>query len=166
MFIRNRAVMTGDFAQIFDLSSLIERWPVILPHYRYVRLLDQSSDGLQRRAVMSAWRDVLPVSWKTLQTIVPPQSGNADSARILYTHIGGVTTGMEVEWQFRTLGQSRYEVTISHDWTARWPLIGGVASGLISTGIVHDIADKTLATIKKRVESRTPARASERSGIA
>ena len=157
MFTRNRVIMTGDFAHIFDLSSLIERWPVILPHYRYVRLLDQSSDGLQRRAVMSAWRNILPVSWKTLQTIIPPQNGNADSARILYIHIGGVTKGMEVEWIFRTLSEGRYEVSITHDWQPNWPLVGNIAARLIGRFIVANIADKTLATIKKRVENRLAA---------
>jgi hypothetical protein len=148
MYIENEIVLKGAWADVWRYSSEIEHWGKRLPHYIRVDILENlTADGRKRKAFMKAWRDILPVSWTTVQTLEP----NADpaKAKVLYKHIGGVTKGMEVIWSFERLGDDYYRVNISHDWTPRWPLIGGPAAYIIQTQIVHHIADKTLHSVKK-----------------
>lgn len=171
MYIENSIILKGNWADIWRFSSEIERWVDRLPHYRKIEILevlDANEMGRKRRAYMSSWRDLLPLkwsklnkqnvpgwidllripeSWTTVQTLEP----NADptQARILYTHVGGVTKGMEVIWSFQPLSDDYYRVSISHNWKSKWPLIGGLATYIIQTQVVHDIADKTLSTMKR-----------------
>lgn len=171
MYIENTIVLKGNWSDIWRFSSEIEHWVERLPHYRKIdilEVLDADGAGHQRRAYMSCWRDPLPLkwskldkrrvpgwidlvripeSWTTVQTLEP--NDDPAQARIRYTHVGGVTKGMEVVWSFQPLADGYYRVSISHNWRSRWPLIGGLATYLIQTQIVHDIADKTLATMKR-----------------
>ncbi len=147
MYIENRIVMEGPWADIWRFSSEIEKWPSRLPHYRKVTIQKTLEPGKKRQAFMSAWRNFFPVNWITIQTLEAPE--NPSEARIRYRHIGGVTKGMEVIWSFEPLGKNLYQVVISHDWAPGWFLVGRPAAYLIQTQIVHNIAARTLSTIKR-----------------
>lgn len=93
---------------------------------------------------MAAWRPFgiagWPTWWKSEMTI--------DTSRpaIRFRHIGGVTTGMDVEWTFvREHGGTR--VRIVHVWDGpHWPLIGvWAAINVIGPVFIHGIASRTLA---------------------
>ncbi len=146
MYSENVIVMHGDWQHIWELSSEIEKWPERLPHYRQVRLDSVSSDGLEKRAYMAAWRNILPVSWHTIQRLQP--DANATQAKVFFQHVGGVTKGMEVVWNFEALGQDDYRVTIAHEWKPDWPVVGGLAARLIGELIVKNVAGKTLNRIR------------------
>jgi ribosome-associated toxin RatA of RatAB toxin-antitoxin module len=146
LYIENTIVVRGEWETVWQLSSQIEKWPERLPHYRKVILQSVSLDGLEKHAYMSCWRDILPVNWHTIQRL--EYSPDPAQARVRYNHVKGVTKGMEVIWKFEPLDQGAYRVTISHDWSPGWPLVGGLAARLISQLIVHNIADKTLARVK------------------
>lgn len=158
MYAENSIVMRGDWQRIWELSSQIERWPEHLPHYRRVTINRSAKDNLEREAYMSAWRDILPVSWLSMQYLQP--NADASRARVFYKHIGGVTKGMEVVWAFEPLGDDSYRVIITHEWQPKWPLVGGIASHLIGELIIKNIADKTLARVKQLANSRKLANAS------
>jgi ribosome-associated toxin RatA of RatAB toxin-antitoxin module len=173
MYIENAIVLRAEWNDLWRFASEIEHWVERLPHYRRIDILEIFENGRKRKAYMSCWRDLLPLSWPrieqrkkqgrksprlidwlripeswtTVQTLLPHD--DPAQARILYNHIGGPTKGMEVVWSFQPLGNDSYRVTISHDWRARWPLIGGLATRFIQTRIVHDIADKTLKTMQR-----------------
>ncbi len=178
MYIENTIVLRGDWADLWRFSSEIERWVEWLPHYRKIDILETLEGGRKRRAYMSCWRDLLPLKWETMarlksngipawldlvripegwttvQTLEP--NDNPAQARIRYNHVGGPTKGMEVIWTFEPLQDDYYRVSISHDWRARWPIIGGMATYLIQTHIIHDIADKTLKTMKRLTAQAKP----------
>ncbi len=158
MFISDKVTMRGDWSSIWRLSSQIEKWPVILPHYRKVKILERDPGQHRVTASMSAWRDILPVSWRSHQFLYYHE--DPEQASIQYHHTGGVTKGMEVCWTFTPTGTpGEYVVEITHDWNPGWPLIGGIASRLICQLIVHNIAGKTLNTIKRLVTVQNiPAR--------
>jgi hypothetical protein len=61
---------------------------------------------------------------------------------------------MDVVWRLESVG-GETEVTIVHDWNGPpWPLIGGVAaSWLIGPVFIHGIASRTLAGIRRAVET-------------
>ena len=148
MYIENTILITGRWERIWELASEIENWVRWLPHYRKIIIESTSPGGLIKHAYMSAWRNILPVSWHTIQRLEP--SDDPTQARVLYQHVKGVTKGMEVIWKFepQSAGEDVYRVTISHNWNPKWPLIGGIASKLISELIVSNIADKTLARVR------------------
>jgi ribosome-associated toxin RatA of RatAB toxin-antitoxin module len=140
-----RIRMRAPYERIFDLAADIERWPEILPHYRYVRRLP-ASDG-ERRFAMGARRGRIPVRWEAVQRPLP------EERRIEFTHTGGVTRGMEVAWHFEPIDEE-WDVSIDHALRLRWPLIGElVASRIIGPQFVDAIAGRTLRRVKELAEA-------------
>ena len=146
MHTENVVPMYGDLDRIVELAADVERWPDILPHYRWVTLLEGGGD---RKVVeMAARRDRIPVKWRAIQEI----KRDGETPVITYRHIWGVTKGMEVAWTFDPK-PDHVRVRIGHDFRPPWPVVGGfVADYIIGPQFVGNIAGKTLATIKEIVE--------------
>lgn len=148
MRTESTVTMAADLEKIVALAADVERWPVVLPHYRWVTLLDGGGD--RKTVEMAARRGRIPVKWRAIQEI----ERDGPSPVIRYTHIGGVTKGMEVAWTFAA-GPGEVVVRIDHEFTPPWPLVGGlVADRVIGPQFVEAIAGKTLMTIKAIVEDR------------
>jgi hypothetical protein len=146
----NTVEMHGDLERIINLAADVERWPVILPHYRWVTLL--AGGGDTKTVEMAARRGRIPVKWRAVQTI----ERTAATPIIRYHHIGGVTKGMDVAWTFAP-GAGPVSVRIDHEFAPPWPLVGKpVADHVIGPHFVAAIAGRTLATIKAIVEDRDP----------
>jgi ribosome-associated toxin RatA of RatAB toxin-antitoxin module len=144
IFIRARA------SDVYRFAASVERWPEILPHYRWVRILEEKGD--RRLVEMAASRDGIPVRWRAKQELFP------EEPRITFRHVGGVTKGMEVEWLFEPAGDGAVRVAILHDLHLGWPLIGGlVAERIIGPFFVSNIAGKTLNRMKELAEGTTRA---------
>jgi ribosome-associated toxin RatA of RatAB toxin-antitoxin module len=153
-----RIFIEADPMTIYGFAAATERWPEVLPHYRWVYVLDE--EGNSKLVEMAAKRNFFifdwPVRWWAAQTCFP------DEPRISFKHVGGITRGMEVEWLFSPKDNG-VEVTIVHDLDLKWPLIGGVAANwVIGPLFVDAIAGKTLARVKELAEagSRQPVGAS------
>jgi hypothetical protein len=77
---------------------------------------------------------------------------------VLYRHVDGITTGMDVEWTFEDRGDGSTLVRIVHDWDAgpAWPLPSplrkAIGSAVIGPVFIHHVASRTLAGIKRAVE--------------
>jgi hypothetical protein len=74
---------------------------------------------------------------------------------IRFRHIGGITTGMDVEWAFEEVREGTH-VRLLHVWDGpRWPLIGVfAATAVIGPVFIHGIASRTLeglAVVAERV---------------
>lgn len=132
----------------------VERWPAILPHYRWVRRLEgpEGGDGVVE---MSAWRPFggpldWPTWWRSAITVHPAEHV------VRYRHIAGITRGMDVEWRLMPRGDGATDVTIVHEWRGpAWPLIGSIAARLVIGPVfIHGIASRTLAGIKRAAEAR------------
>jgi hypothetical protein len=55
----------GPLERIVQLGADVERWPAILPHYRWVILLEGGGD---RKVVeMAARRGRIPLRWRAVQ---------------------------------------------------------------------------------------------------
>ena len=88
--------------RIFRLAAEVERWPALLPHYRYVRFIERRSDGggiVEMSAIASVRRACSWPTWWTSRMRVHPPMGPVPPS-IRFTHIEGITKGMEVEWTF------------------------------------------------------------------
>ena len=151
MQTENRIEIAGELDRIVALAANVERWPQILPHYRWVTLLEGGGD---RKVVeMAARRDRIPVRWRAVQEI----DRTGPTPVIRFRHIGGVTKGMDVAWTFDPRPDGRAVlVRIHHEFRPPWPVVGAfVADRVIGPYFVAAIAGKTLATIKAIVEGES-----------
>lgn len=147
MHTEDEILIHGPYEAIFKMASQIERWPEILPHYRWVKILD--ARGAVRMVEMAARRDWIPVKWTSIQE-------TSETERwIRYRHIGGLTRGMEVEWTFQPEREGVH-VRIVHDFRLDCPLIGRpLGHYVVGKFFVKAIAGRTLVTIKQRIEGRS-----------
>jgi hypothetical protein len=144
----NTVLMRGEIDHIVDLAVATERWPEILPHYRWVTVLEGGGD--HKAVEMAARRGRFPVKWRARQDV----ERDGPTPVIRFHHIGGVTKGMDVAWTFAP-GPDGVAVTIDHDFAPPWPVVGDlVADRIIGPHFVEAIAGRTLATIKGIVENR------------
>ena len=152
MHTSNEVTIKAPYESIFALASRVEEWGRVLPHYRYVRVLKQS--GNRKWVRMSAWRDLIPVTWSAIETV---EQGTADEpGRILFHHTKGLVRGMDVEWSFQPQADGSYLVKISHQLD-RPPfptrILGPKLIELVvGRGFIGYIAGKTLRRIKYLTE--------------
>jgi hypothetical protein len=136
--------MRAPFERIFPLAAAVERWPEILPHYRFVRAVPDPNG--ERRFAMGARRGPIPVRWEAIQRPLP------DERRIEFVHTGGVTRGMWVEWRFEE-NRDGTDVSIEHRLELGWPLIGEFAARhVIGPQFIEAIAGRTLRRIRELAE--------------
>jgi len=177
----DQMVIGAPLGRVFQVAAGVERWPAILPHYRWVRFLDRRDGG--GTVEMAAWRPFgplrYPVWWVSDMTV------DRTACEIRYRHVRGITTGMSVVWRLAphaeawarrdtvlkdtalersALPSPRFSVgttddvgtvvTIVHEWPGpAWPLIGRLAANLVIGPVfIHGIASRTLAGIKRDVE--------------
>ncbi len=136
----------------FEIAADVEAWPQILEHYRWVRFTRK--DGFASGLVeMAAWRPFpgfgYPTWWASEMT------HDADSRTVRYTHVAGITKGMDVWWEVIDEGEQTL-LRIVHEWDGpKWPLIGGfAANAVIGPHFIHAIASRTLAGIVVEAERR------------
>lgn len=143
----DRIRVDAPLPRVFAAASAVERWPAILPHYRWVRRLE---DGLVE---MAAWRPFAlfnyPTWWVSEMTTDPA------AGEIRYRHVRGITRGMDVVWRL-VERDGGVDAEIVHTWTGpAWPLIGRLAADLVIGPVfIHGIASRTLAGIKRAAEAR------------
>jgi ribosome-associated toxin RatA of RatAB toxin-antitoxin module len=135
-------------ARVFDAAQDVERWPAILPHYRWVRMQERRDDG--GVVEMSANRPFGPFNWPTWW--VSEMWIDRAKLEVRYTHVRGITRGMDVVWRIVPDGEGTH-VTIVHTWSGpHWPLISWIAANwVIGPIFVHGIASRTLAGIARAV---------------
>ena len=153
MTVVDERLVRAPVARIAELSIAVERWPALPDHYRHVRFTDRRADG-GGVVEMSADRPFGPVGWPTWWTSrmsVPRPVGAPPSVR--YTHVAGVTTGMDVEWTFEARGDFTF-VRIVHVWNGPpIPVLGPlVATTVIGPVFVSGIASRTLAGLAREAE--------------
>lgn len=154
MLTIDRIVIRAPIERVFALARDVERWPELLPHYRWVRMLERRPDG--GRVEMAAWRPFGPPPLRYPAWWVSEMDVHPDRAMIRYRHVAGITTGMDVRWQLaETGGKGDIAVEIVHEWAGPgWPLVGRwAADTVIGPVFVHGIASRTLAGIRRRAEA-------------
>lgn len=139
-------------ADCFRIAADVERWPDILPHYRWVRFRTKTRFG-RGRVEMAAWRNFVgPLRYPTWW--LSEMRADPDEPAVHYRHVDGITRGMIVKWAFQPRGDSATLVRITHEWDGpAWPLIGRFASErVIGPHFVSAIAQRTLAGVAAKAE--------------
>ena len=143
----------------FRTAADVERWPEILPHYRWVRF--RRKDGFARGLVeMAAWRHFGPVGYPTWW--VSEMDHDPDARTVTYRHVDGITRGMDVVWEVLPHEDGTTLLRIVHEWQGpRWPLVGRFAADVvIGPHFVSHIAGRTLAGVARAAEARGAGSAS------
>ena len=143
----DRLVIRAPLARVFAAASDVERWPALLPHYRWVRMLERrATAGWWRwRPTGRSGRSTIPPGgcrrWRSTATRRRCATATCAASRPAWTSSGGSCRG-----------DDGTEVTIVHEWNGpRWPLIGGRRrTWVIGPVFVHGIASRTLAGIGRR----------------
>lgn len=138
----------------FQVAADVERWPDILPHYRWVRF-HEKRDFAHGVVEMSAWRN-FPLHIKYPTWWVSEMRSAPDEPAVYYKHIDGLTRGMAVKWELQPRGEQTF-IRLFHTWTGpRWPLISTVAANyVIGPHFVSAIAQRTLAGVAREAERIT-----------
>jgi ribosome-associated toxin RatA of RatAB toxin-antitoxin module len=140
----NEILIRAPAERVFALAANTERWPEILPHYRWVRRL--RGDDAHKVVEMAARRDFYPVRWTAVQRNFP------EDLRITFRHVRGVSRGMDVEWRLTPVPEGTH-VRIWHEFHSDLPVIGDFfAQRIVGEMFVGNIAGKTLRRIKELAE--------------
>lgn len=131
--------------EAFGYARRVDRWPHLLPHYRWVRFHE---GGPEEGGVveMAARRDFgrlgWPVWWSSRMWV------DHERLAVRYRHVAGITTGMDVLWKIEPAGLGS-RVSIIHQWADgprfAGPLAPAVGRSVIGPLFVHVIAERTLA---------------------
>lgn len=147
----------------FAIAADVEHWPVLLPHYRWVRFLRRQSFGTGT-VEMAAWR-VFAGSVRYPTRWVSEMSIDNERPAIRYTHVAGITRGMDVEWRFEPEPDGT-RVHITHEWAGpHWPLVGRFAAErVIGPHFISAIAQRTLTGVAGEAERRAAGTTPPQSG--
>jgi ribosome-associated toxin RatA of RatAB toxin-antitoxin module len=149
----DRSHMRASMDRVFGAAAEVERWPQLLAHYRWVRMLERRPDG--GLVEMAAWRPFGPLGYPTWW--VSEMRVDRATPAVHYRHVRGITRGMDVVWRFVPDPEGT-EVSIVHEWSGpAWPVISRPAAELVIGPVfIHGIASRTLAGIKRHVEAGRP----------
>jgi hypothetical protein len=133
-------------AVAYAVAQDVSRWPELLSHYAWVRIVRETSE--ERTLLMAAWRWWLLVRWTAVQRLLP------DIPRIEFTHIGGWARGMRVAWLFDPI-ESGTRIEIMHDLTmVGVPIVRTrLGKSIVARQFIAPIASRTLAGMKRALES-------------
>jgi len=131
--------------RIYALASATERWPEILPHYRFVNVLSQDGDETHRGDGRAA--RAVPGALDGAAAQRSPHAGDFLSAHQRWTK------GMDVVWKFDE-GPDGTDVSIVHDLAFSFPVAEKAVEKYVVTGFFIDgIARRTLACMKAIAEA-------------
>ena len=136
----------GDIHDVWELASHVERWPVILPHYRYVNVL--RIEGPRRTLEMAAWRGWMPIRWVSVVEALPAER------RILFDHVGGAARGMRVQWRI-VQHDGFVRATIVHDLDdlRYWIVRTRLGRYVLADHFIAPVAGRTLRRMKQLAEA-------------
>lgn len=145
----NSILIRADRDKIFAVVSDLDRWPQVLPHYRWIKTLGQEGDS--RIVNMAARRGSIPIQWTSRFRADP------ERRELRFEHLKAFTKGMVVIWTLTPM-PAGVLVRITHDLPARWPGIGNfVAEKIIGQFFIHYVASRTLAAFKQHLEESAAA---------
>lgn len=145
MHTGNSIIINAPLMMIFETAANLELWPVILPHYRYIRYLERSEN--RNIVVMAAVRSGIPISWTSEQVI------DREKMEVHFHHLKAWTKGMHVVWTFKETSAGVL-VEIVHDLEFRNRALAPLAEPIIGQFFIHHVAGKTLHCMKTYLEQK------------
>ena len=145
----NSIIMHAPRELIFETAADLAQWPRILPHYRYIRFLEQRRE--RSIVEMAALRSGIPISW-TSEFVI-----DRERMELRFLHLKAFTRGMRVVWTFKET-PAGVLVEIMHALRFRLAALAPIAEPIIGGFFIHHVANQTLQVMKTQVEkSAAPA---------
>lgn len=139
----NSIVIKAPLSKIFQDTSNLLLWPKVLPHYRWIRVLNVGEDGLVVK--MAARRGWLPVQWTSRFKVDP------NIPELQFEHLKAFTRGMKVRWTY-TPTPDGVLVSIIHELDRPSALGHWFAHHVLGNMIIQPIATRTLSGFKAYLE--------------
>ena len=147
-------LIRGTAGEVMELAFDLPRWPSFLPHYRWVRVLEEKAE--RKTVEMACWRRIppgwaIPLKWRSHLWVLP------EEGRMRFRHVAGPARGMEVEWNVRQEGDL-VRVTIRHHLTMEVPVVRSrPGRWIVGEFFVGAVAGRTLRCLKRAVEEGAAA---------
>ena len=143
MHCENFILIRAPLEKIFQTVSDLEMWPKLLPHYRWIHVIERNGNSLTVQ--MAARRGWLPIRWTSRY------EADARIPELRFHHLKAFTRGMDVKWSF-TPTTDGILVRISHELVrpsafGRWfthRILGGL--------FIQPVASQTLKHFKLHLE--------------
>ena len=144
MHTSSSVTINAPLQRIFEITSNLDNWEPMLPHYRYINWLESDEPG-EKIVEMACYRGKIPVSWTSRLQI--------DEAKpsVTFTHLKKMTKGMVVVWDYEQTDDGVL-VTITHDLKFRWRPLAPLAEYIIGEHFIDPVAGRTLRTFKEILE--------------
>ncbi len=136
-------VIKAPLARVFQDTSNLLLWPKVLPHYRWIHVLNVGDDGLVVK--MAARRGWLPVQWTSRYKVDP------NTPELHFEHLRAFTRGMKVRWTY-TPTPDGVLVSITHEINRPSAFGRWFAQHVVSDMFIRPIAARTLAGFKTYLE--------------
>ena len=141
----NSIIIQAPKMAIFETAANLERWPQILPHYRYIRYLERSPN--RNVVVMAAVRSGIPIAWTSEQII------DREKLEVRFHHLKAWTKGMNVVWTFRET-PAGILVEILHELRFRNRFLAPLVEPIVGNFFIQHVANKTLRCMKSHLEAK------------
>jgi uncharacterized membrane protein len=141
----NSIIIHAPRESVFETAANLARWPRILPHYRYIRFLEQRPE--RSIVEMAALRSGIPISWISEFVV------DRERMELRFLHLKAFTRGMRVIWTFKET-PAGVLVEIRHVLHFRVPALAPIAEPIIGGFFIHHVANQTLQAMKTFVEKQ------------
>ena len=143
MHTETSIVIHAPLEKVFQTTANLLLWPRVLPHYRRVRILNASEDGLIVQ--MAARRGWVPIQWTSRFKV------DGTARELQFQHLKAFTRGMKVKWTYTPVPEGVL-VRISHELEStsapgRW-----FADAVLARMFISPVASLTLAGFKQYLE--------------
>jgi ribosome-associated toxin RatA of RatAB toxin-antitoxin module len=146
--ISNCIEMQASPQQVFDVVSNLQSWPRYLPHYRWIRVMENHPDHQVVR--MACYRGWIPIDW------VSKFHADPRTLELHFHHLKAFTRGMDVVWHLKPLRNGEAtEVTINHNLDpvkANWGNL--IAERMVGGFFIDYIATRTLRNFARYFENK------------
>ena len=139
----NSIVIRAPLEKVFQTTANLLLWPSVLPHYRWIRVLNVSEDGLI--VTMAARRGWLPIQWTSRFKV------DGTARELHFQHLKAFTRGMNVKWTY-TPGPEGVLVRISHEINRTSALGRWFANRVLGKLFIAPVATLTLTKFKQHLE--------------
>jgi ribosome-associated toxin RatA of RatAB toxin-antitoxin module len=141
--IENSMLIKAPLDKIFEATSNLLLWPKVLPHYRWIRVLQAGDEGLIVQ--MAARRGWLPIQWTSRFQIDPAVP------ELRFVHLKAFTRGMKVRWSY-TPTPDGVLVKISHELERASVFGRWFAHRVLGDLFIEPVATRTLFHFKQHLE--------------
>jgi uncharacterized membrane protein len=140
----NEIVIRAPLDKVFQTTADLLLWPRVLPHYRWVRVLETGADGDVVK--MAARRGWLPIQWTSRFSV------DLQDRELRFEHLKAFTRGMRVRWTYAPTADG-VRVRIVHELDRPSAFGRWFARRILGELFIRPVATRTLTSFKRYLEA-------------